>query len=324
MRTGIAVSGLAHAGLLFLGVASFANVEPHVPQEEAAIEIELIPIEEKSNVQLGAKEAEVKPTVAPSPVESEKPKAPEQPAGNAEKIQPKAAVVVKETPAPTVQTAPKPALREATQITPEENPEPESKPEPVKEPDPDPEPVEVAELTEEITAPDEADVPTVAAPKLRLSDSSIAAKRKAYAKQKKADAQKKSDKIAKIINDEKSRGAKKGSGGEKSAGSSTGKASRLTKSERDALAAQMRKCWNPPVAALERDDLFARVIVDLNPNGTVLRTKSVVNGAMTPLETAMGMAAQRAVKRCGPYKLSSAKYDDWKQVDVTFDPKDLR
>ena len=31
----------------------------------------------------------------------------------------------------------------------------------------------------------------------------------------------------------------------------------------------------------------------------------------------------RAVRRCQPYNLPADKYDAWKEVKVTFDPKDM-
>ena len=35
------------------------------------------------------------------------------------------------------------------------------------------------------------------------------------------------------------------------------------------------------------------------------------------------LEAEIAIRRCQPYKLPIAKYDVWKDVEVTFDPRDM-
>jgi colicin import membrane protein len=34
-------------------------------------------------------------------------------------------------------------------------------------------------------------------------------------------------------------------------------------------------------------------------------------------------SALRAVRRCQPYTMPAAKYDIWRDVEVTFDPRDM-
>ena len=34
-------------------------------------------------------------------------------------------------------------------------------------------------------------------------------------------------------------------------------------------------------------------------------------------------SALRAVRQCAPYNLPAEKYDAWKQVKVTFDPREM-
>ncbi len=85
----------------------------------------------------------------------------------------------------------------------------------------------------------------------------------------------------------------------------------------------MRRCWTPPPGALSVPGLTVRVLVTLNQDGSVSNTQ--IQSALTDdLMRSTAFAAQRAVERCGPYTmLPVEKYESWRQVDVTFDPRDL-
>jgi hypothetical protein len=107
-------------------------------------------------------------------------------------------------------------------------------------------------------------------------------------------------------------------------GRPTGQASRLTQSEQDALAGAMRRCWNPPMAAMSTDGLTVRLLVSLNQNGSVNGQPQILTAITDDLVRSTALAAQRAVQQCGPYTmLPPDKYEEWRQVDVTFDPRDL-
>jgi len=348
MRIGVTLSLVSHAALLAVGLMSLGGPETFDPSEIEAIPIELVPIEEFSNVRLGSLDSEVIETDTPSSVDSPVEAEIAEPTGNTEvdQIKPEDANV--DTPAPTQESAPEP-VPEPTPIpkpvedvptppTPEPVVEPEPTPpapEPVVEPDPapesvvaEPDPVEPVVAAQTETAAE----PEVQAPKPPAATSAVEKARVAYAERAKEAAKKasedakKADKISDIINKEDSRGATTGSGGSKTAGKASGKAARLSQSEKAALASQMRKCWNPPISALELDDLTVRLLVDLNKDGSVAGTPQVTAiSVVGSVGQATASAAQRAVRRCGPYqKLDPAKYEEWRQVDVLFDPKDLR
>tara|TARA_R100000365_G_C2739906_1_gene68648 strand:- start:1243 stop:1737 length:495 start_codon:yes stop_codon:yes gene_type:complete len=131
------------------------------------------------------------------------------------------------------------------------------------------------------------------------------------------------DRIGDLINEETSRGATTGEGGQSSLGAPSGQSATLTQSEQSALAAAMRRCWTPPPGALSVPGLTVRVLVTFNRDGSVSATE--IRSALTDdLMRSTAFAAQRAVERCGPYTMLPAeKYDSWRQVDVTFDPRDL-
>ena len=105
-------------------------------------------------------------------------------------------------------------------------------------------------------------------------------------------------------------------------GTSTGRAASLSQSEIDALRAQIQACWNPPAGAAEAKDLIVKVRLMLNQDGTLSSEPSVVNRGDGAFQIA-AESAMRAVRRCAPYKLPIAKYEVWKDVEVTFDPRDM-
>jgi colicin import membrane protein len=105
-------------------------------------------------------------------------------------------------------------------------------------------------------------------------------------------------------------------------GTQTGRAASLSQSEIDALRAQIQACWNPPAGAVDGKDLIVKVRLMLNQDGTLSGEPSVVNRGDGAFQIA-AESAMRAIRRCQPYKLPIAKYEVWKDVEVTFDPRDM-
>ncbi len=296
-----------------------------MPEEIQSISIDLIPIEEFSNIRVGTEQSEVIETEVPSPVETPEVATLGERAGSTEQDQPKPEETLIETPAPTIQSAPKPEARP--------EPEPEPEPEPLVEPKPEPtNPDPILAIK-----PEQNSEPQQIVPQPIMRTASLEQKREQYKKQQQEEAKHKkqelekqrqeeareADRVADIINSEQSRGATTGVGGQASAGRPTGQAARLTRSEKDALASAMRKCWNPPISALSQEGLTIRLMVNLNRDGSVLGTPKILSQISSNIEKTTARAAVRAVLRCSPYRLSAQKYDDWKQVDVTFDPRDM-
>ncbi len=331
MRVGLAASFLAHSALIALGLFSLSSAKPHRPDPIESITIDIVPIEEFTNIRVGSERSEIIETPTPSPVDSDEVATLGERTGSTQEDQPNPQETDIVTPAPTIQTAPAPETIEIDEPKEENNPAP--KPEQVVEKPPEPEPTPMPEEKPEpvLSTQEETDKPEQIVPKPVLRTASIDKKRQQYQERLAKEKQKKqkekeareATKISDIINAEESRGATTGTGGQASAGKPTGQAARLTRSERDALAAAMRKCWNPPLSALSQDGLTVRLLVNLNKDGSVAGTPRILSQISSSIESATARAAQRAVVRCSPYKLSPSKYDDWKQVDVTFDPRDL-
>ncbi|HEY9013089.1 MAG TPA: hypothetical protein VIN06_18965, partial [Devosia sp.] len=130
MRTGLTVSSIAHAGLIALVVIGIGFGRPIEPPPVESIAVDLVPVEEFSNIRVGSLESGIVETDTPSAVNAETPAELAQPTGNTEEDQVTPEDSQKVTPAPTQQTAPAPP--------------PQAEPEPVPEPEPEPAPVPAA------------------------------------------------------------------------------------------------------------------------------------------------------------------------------------
>lgn len=101
---------------------------------------------------------------------------------------------------------------------------------------------------------------------------------------------------------------------------------KLSMSELDALKRQIEGCWNFPAGALNAQDLVVEIRVLVNRDRTV-RQASIVDVARMrrdPYYRSAAESARRAVlnPRCSPLKLPPAKYDLWRSMTLTFDPRE--
>ena len=101
----------------------------------------------------------------------------------------------------------------------------------------------------------------------------------------------------------------------------------MTGGEKDAFRLAVNACWNVDPGAE-----WARVTVtvgfSLGQDGRVVgdvRMISASGGNDAQTSTAF-QAARRAILRCGSsgYKLPPEKYDQWQNVEITFDPSGMR
>ena len=103
--------------------------------------------------------------------------------------------------------------------------------------------------------------------------------------------------------------------------------SRLTISEEDALRRQIEQCWNPPIGARDAQTLIVELVITVNADRTVADTDIVDKSryASDPFFRAAADAAVRAVRnpKCSPLEVPADKYDQWKRIDFTFDPRDM-
>lgn len=107
-------------------------------------------------------------------------------------------------------------------------------------------------------------------------------------------------------------------------GASSGMAARLSASELDALRARLMALWNPPAGASNPQELVVRVQIHLGPDGKLSGPPQVLTSGQSVLFQASRESAMRAIFRGQPYNMLRAEtYDSWKDIEITFDPRDL-
>ena len=101
----------------------------------------------------------------------------------------------------------------------------------------------------------------------------------------------------------------------------------ITISELDAIRRQLTQCWHPPAGAKGAQDMpVIPVRLFLNIDGTVREARLTGTGQMSDaFYRAVAESALRAVKdpQCNPLKLPPEKYEQWKEMIINFNPKDL-
>jgi hypothetical protein len=110
-----------------------------------------------------------------------------------------------------------------------------------------------------------------------------------------------------------------------SLGAPSGSAAHLSQSELDALRAKLISLWNPPAAVSAHPDLYVVTIrIRLARNHRLVGQPEVLSGGDGPLFEATRDSAVRALLQAQPYDmLSLTTYDQWKEIDINFDPKDV-
>lgn len=101
----------------------------------------------------------------------------------------------------------------------------------------------------------------------------------------------------------------------------------LSMSELEAVRRQIAGCWNIPAGARAAEDMRIDVRIEVNPDRTVRLARLVEpEKAMTDgFWRAAAESALRAVlnPRCNPLKLPPEKYDTWRTIIFTFNPREM-
>ncbi len=107
-------------------------------------------------------------------------------------------------------------------------------------------------------------------------------------------------------------------------GTPRGSARQLTQSELDALRARLAQLWSPPAGAQNPQELVVAIRMRLKPDGTLAAPPMVTTSGQSPLFVAARDSAIRAVFRGQPFDmLRPETYEEWKDIEVTFDPRDM-
>ncbi len=99
----------------------------------------------------------------------------------------------------------------------------------------------------------------------------------------------------------------------------------LTSSEKNGLVLAVQQCWNVPVGLQNASDLVVVLAVELTPDGALVSSPTLIEPSGTPQGTTRQAfeAGRRALIRCAPYDLPRDKYEQWRQLEVVFNPKKM-
>jgi colicin import membrane protein len=288
MRAGLVVSTVLHTALLLWGIVSFSSRPLAIPQADA-LPVDIITPTEFAQLNKGAKNA---------------PKA-EIPAPAADKVAEKKPA---EEIAPKIEE--KPEVKSPAVEPPPPAPKPvEAKREP-KKPQPKTDPIAEALKKEEARKLAEAKAkpapPKPAPPQPRFDPNRIAA---LLDKREPSRNPASEEMIAPAP---------------PSLGMPTGSAPKLSQSELDAMRAKLMQLWNPPAGAANPEQMIVRIRIQLSRDGRLVGPPMVLtSGRGSVFETARDNAI-RALFMGQPFSmLSPATYDLWKEIEITFDPRDM-
>jgi outer membrane biosynthesis protein TonB len=305
MRTAVAISAAGHSALLLWGLVSFA-VKPLDAAPAESMPVDLVSITDFTQMMAGAQNAPKSPApkrVAEKVAEA-KPaeditakidKREVQAAREPAPAEPKPPEQKPPDPKPAAATPPAPKAEAKDKKPPDQKPDPIAealKKEESKKPTPKPEPPKPAPQAKPAPPQPKFDPSRVAALLDKRDPTRLAA-------------------AGEAVNTTPTLGAR------------TGSASQLTQSEIDALRAQIQQCWNPPAGATDGKDLVVQIRLQLNQDGSLTADPTLVNRGNHAFFRVAAESALRAIRRCQPYKLPIAKYDIWRDVEVTFDPREM-
>jgi outer membrane biosynthesis protein TonB len=101
-------------------------------------------------------------------------------------------------------------------------------------------------------------------------------------------------------------------------------AAQLSQNELDALRARLTQLWNPPAGAQNPEEIVVTIRFRLKPDGTVDGGPQVVTSGRSMLFMVSRDRAVQAVLRGQPFNmLRPENYEAWKDLEVTFDPRDM-
>lgn len=352
MKVGLTTSVAMHAALLGFGLLTLSAPSALEVADVESLPVDIIPIEELTQIQQGDKTATVNEKPAPKPtqrpdivadaqkigensVDTEAKPTPEPKPRPVEAADapppspeptPKAAELPK--PEPVKQPEPKPEPVPATEVKPQPEPKQEVKPDPVAETiaaeKPEAESVQLpATAPSPAARPQPPQAQTAKAPDRKEAEKPA---KEASAKPKSEEKSFNADEVAALLNKEKPSGggAKRSTEQASLGGDKTTGGSKLSQSEMDALRGQVQRCWNIPAGALDGEVLKVSVKFKLDPSGALDGSPEIIaGGGGGGAARAAAEAARRAVARCAPYNLPAEKYDAWADVIVNFDPSEM-
>jgi len=95
-----------------------------------------------------------------------------------------------------------------------------------------------------------------------------------------------------------------------------------------AIRSQVAPCWNPPIGGADAKKMTVLLHLDINRDGSIAGRPGIVSqtgvtSGNADYARAFAETARRAVLRCSPLKLPPELYDQWKAVEINFDPSEM-
>lgn len=341
MKGSIIASSLIHGLALSVALVSLGSPEKLEFANVETLPVDIVPIEEFTQIQQGDKKAPLGERSAPVPT-SRPPiaepaenfgdndidlKTPPTPSERPAREEVAAAPPKVEEPAPV----PDPTPTEVAQAVPEETAPPPPPEETPQEPAPEPQPAaEAIPLPEKAPVPpsrpkvETASIPQRPEPKPEVKPEP---QREQAAQQPQMDSSFNADEVAALLNnvdsggggarrstDEAALGGQTNTGGEK-----------LSQSELDALRGIIENNWLITPGMADAQDVRIRVTFRLDPDGNLIgQPEATATGGSPTAQRVLISGAVRAVRKSAPFSnLPRDKYETWSEVVVNFDPSQL-
>lgn len=357
MKGSLFTSSLLHTLALSAALVSLGSPEKLEFAPMESLPVDIVPIEEFTQIQQGSKDAPMAEKSAPVP--TKKPalaepaenigdndvdlKSPPTPSKRPVEQEVAAAPKKVETPAPTPDAKPnevKEVVKEDTAPPAEPVTKP-AEPTPAEAKPAEPTPAETA-VAEQIPLPEKAPVPParpqpeIAKPVEKKPEPKATAKADAKkdtkaqetAKSKpQMDSDFNADEVAALLNKTEAAGggrlrstAPEALGGKTNTGGST-----LSQSELDALRGVIQNNWLITPGMADASDVRIRVTFRLDQNGALVGDpEATATGGSPSAQQVLMSGAVRAVRKSAPFtNLPPDKYDAWSEVVVNFDPSEL-
>lgn len=330
-------SGVLHVLVALLSIFGLPMFWSEPPIEDQPMVVDIVPLGDKTNPPPSQSERvqteEAKPKARPEEPKAEAPEPKPQPPEPTPKPQPPEPTPKPEpapAPPPPPPPPPKPEPEPAPPVPqPKPEPKPEPKPVPKPEPKPEPKPDQTSDSKSKAKSAEELNQLLHSIDKVKRAETKAdldkvlkAADRSASSAASKAAF----DKALKAAENNQSAE----SGNQPTPRSVHGSPSNnpnepVSMTEIDMIRAQIYKCWNVPAGAKDAQNLIVPIRVRLQPDGTVI-SADIVDSLRYNTDgfyRAAADSARRAVLLCSPLKAPPSKYDQWKDLTLRFNPKEM-
>tara|TARA_B100000989_G_scaffold124932_2_gene92541 strand:+ start:5449 stop:6264 length:816 start_codon:yes stop_codon:yes gene_type:complete len=101
----------------------------------------------------------------------------------------------------------------------------------------------------------------------------------------------------------------------------------LSITQEDAIKAQIFKCWNIPLGLPYDKDLTVRIRLKLSKDGSIISSEILdhvrMNRPGQGFYKVLAESALRAVRLCDPLKMPTTGHNNWKDLQLNFDAKEM-